>query len=439
MKSELCCEILYLRSTGAHTLLSKCSQQATPQNFSYSQVWGLTEWNQSYAAQHSGETIRFKYLDLSSGKFVNSYLANTDSSWFGGEFEIHGNNKWSELWKKLFYLALFLVLDVLKWPVSYWNLRGSFQKFCTLYVFSLKMNLFYKIHLQAFNLISTVLYHSGPTFGQVLYSCQDAFVFDASDYSGHLIRHLLDASEASPMEWFLQFWEQVKVWWAHVRTVRRVGMYVRHVAVRYRAKGGHRRRTWRTFFGESLDAKHLAETLLDMFASCAISSHDLHRSSSNSVLTITTDVSSVAVTGRPLLGLSWTLSRPSRKRDAHRDTVLLSTTLSPQTSCKGLWISVGVFPRKVSILMYDRWSLLEIWLQSLFSSISRLRFAEQGSRSLLIRTHPTGRASVVCRTFEMTLVAIIGYNNRILDIVKHNGIPLRSIERLRCLVWVYIR
>ena len=106
-------------------------------------------------------------------------------------------------------------------------------------------------------------------------------------------------------------------------------------------------------------------------------------------------------------------------------TVLRSTTLAPQTSCKALWISVGVFPRKVSILMYeyDRWSLREIWLQSLFSSISRLRFAEQVSRSLLIRTqcsslksgpqltrkserlrHPTGRASAVCRTFEMTHV-----------------------------------
>jgi hypothetical protein len=35
------------------------------------------------------------------------------------------------------------------------------------YVFSLKMNLFYKIHLQAFNVIAIVLYHSGPTFGQV--------------------------------------------------------------------------------------------------------------------------------------------------------------------------------------------------------------------------------------------------------------------------------
>ena len=72
------------------------------------------------------------------------------------------------------------------------------------------MNLFYKIHLQAFNVISIVLYHSGPTFVQVLYSCQDAFDVDASDYSGHLGRHLLNAIETFPTEWFLQFWEQVK-------------------------------------------------------------------------------------------------------------------------------------------------------------------------------------------------------------------------------------
>jgi len=37
----------------------------------------------------------------------------------------------------------------------------------SLYVFSLKMNLFYNTHLKAFNVISIVLYHSGPTFGQV--------------------------------------------------------------------------------------------------------------------------------------------------------------------------------------------------------------------------------------------------------------------------------
>jgi hypothetical protein len=58
------------------------------------------------------------------------------------------------------------------------------------------------------------VYHSGQTFGQVLFSCLDAFVVDVSDYSGHLIRHLLNASEEFPKEWFVQFWEQVKVWWA---------------------------------------------------------------------------------------------------------------------------------------------------------------------------------------------------------------------------------
>jgi hypothetical protein len=66
------------------------------------------------------------------------------------------------------------------------------------------MNLFYKIHLQAFNVISIVLYHSGPTFEQVLYSCLDAFVVDSSDYSGHLIRHFLNVSEVFSTEWFLR-------------------------------------------------------------------------------------------------------------------------------------------------------------------------------------------------------------------------------------------
>jgi hypothetical protein len=86
--------------------------------------------------------------------------------------------------------------------------------FRPLYVLSLKMNFVYKIYLQAFSVISIVLYHSGPTFGQVLYSCLNAFVVDASDYSGHLIRQLLNASEAFPTEWFLQFWEPVNIWWA---------------------------------------------------------------------------------------------------------------------------------------------------------------------------------------------------------------------------------
>jgi len=81
-------------------------------------------------------------------------------------------------------------------------------------------------------------------------------------------------------------------------------------------------------------------------------------------------------------------------------------------------------------LMYDRWSLCEIWLQSVPSSISRLRFAEQGQSSLPICTHcsllkpgsqlsrklermhhPTGRASAVCKTFEMTyLIYKCGHN-----------------------------
>jgi hypothetical protein len=76
--------------------------------------------------------------------------------------------------------------------------------------FLFKNEFIFKISLQAFNVISIVLYHSGPTFGQVLYSCQDAFAVDASDYSGHLIRHLLNASETFPTEWFLQFLEQAK-------------------------------------------------------------------------------------------------------------------------------------------------------------------------------------------------------------------------------------
>jgi len=76
-------------------------------------------------------------------------------------------------------------------------------------------------------------------------------------------------------------------------------------------------------------------------------------------------------------------------------------------------------------LMYDHWSVDEIWLQSVSSSISRLRFAGQGPCSLPICTHcsvlksgsqlsrkseqlhhSTGRASAVCGTFEMTSVSV---------------------------------
>ena len=137
------------------------------------------------------------------------------------------------------------------------------------YVCSLKMNLFYKIHLQAFNIISIVLYHSSPTFGQVLYSFQDAFIVDASDYSGHLIRHLISASEAFPTEWFLQYWEKVKVWWAHVRTVWRVGKHLPSILFqnfRYcmRPRIIVQNEDIGCEHGESLDAKHLAETFCSM-------------------------------------------------------------------------------------------------------------------------------------------------------------------------------
>jgi len=49
---------------------------------------------------------------------------------------------------------------------------------------------------------------------------------------------------------------------------------------------------------------------------------------------------------------------PLTKRSAHREIVLRSTVSTPHTSISELWISVGVFPRNVSILMYARWSSL---------------------------------------------------------------------------------
>ena len=163
-----------------------------------------------------------------------------------------------------------------------------------------------------------MVYHSGPTFGQVLCCCQDAFVVAASDYSGHLIRHLLSASEAFPTEWFLQFWEQVKAGGLMSELYGRWGS------------------TCHPYFSK------ISDTAPEAF-------------------------------GRTL--------------------------------------------------MYDRWLLRKIGLQSVSSSISRLRFAEQGPRRLPIRTHcsllksdsqlsrkserlhhPTDCASTVCRTFEMTYV-----------------------------------
>jgi hypothetical protein len=169
------------------------------------------------------------------------------------------------------------------------------------------MNLFYIIHLQAFNVISIVLYPSGPTFGQVLYSCKNAFVVDASDYSGHLIRHLLNASEAFPKEWF--------------------------------------------FFS--------------------------------------------------ILGTSQSLVGSCQDCTAGGKALVIHT-----------------FPKFPILHLRHEAARYRAWLQSVSSSISRLRFAESGARSLRYRTqcsllksgshllrksewlhHPTGRASAVCRTF----------------------------------------
>jgi hypothetical protein len=173
------------------------------------------------------------------------------------------------------------------------------------------MNLFYKIHLQAFDIISIVLYHSGPTVGQFLYSCQDAFVVDASDYSGHLIRHLLSASEAFPTECFF------------------------------------------SILGTS-------RSLVDSCQDC---------------------------------------------------------------TAGGKAFVIHTFPKFPILHLRYEAARYRAWLQSVSSSVSRLRFEEQGPCNLRYRTqcslpkscsqmlrkseqlrHPTGHASAVCRTFEMTYV-----------------------------------
>jgi hypothetical protein len=48
--------------------------------------------------------------------------------------------------------------------------------------------------------VSSILETSQILVGSSL----DAFVVDVSDYSGHLIRHLLNASDAFHTEWFLR-------------------------------------------------------------------------------------------------------------------------------------------------------------------------------------------------------------------------------------------
>jgi hypothetical protein len=206
------------------------------------------------------------------------------------------------------------------------------------------MNLFYKIHLQAFSVISIVLYHSGPTFGQVLFpvttpallmclitqvTSLDAslflkrfprscfFNFGNKSKSGGLMSGLYGGRGSTCHPYFSKISDTAPEAWGRTLSWK-MKTPAANVA---------------DFFGESLDAKHLAENLCSMpllqwilEALCLLLSlHSCYK------LTITTDVLSIAVTGRPLLGSSCMLTWPSRKQDTHRYTMLGSTTLSPQT------------------------------------------------------------------------------------------------------------
>ena len=191
------------------------------------------------------------------------------------------------------------------------------------------MNLFYKIHLQAFNVISIVPYHSGPTFGQVLYSHQDAFVVDASDYS--------------------------------VTSLDTSSMLLKRFP--------------RSDFFNSGNKSKAGGLMSGLYGGWGSTCHPYF--------------SKISDTAPEAWGRA---------------------------------------------LMYDGWSLREIWLQSVSSSISRLHFAEHGPRSLPIRTqlsllhygsqlsrkseplhHPISRASAVCRTFEMTCVYNFHLNTKVID------------------------
>jgi hypothetical protein len=86
--------------------------------------------------------------------------------------------------------------------------------------------------------------------------------------------------------------------------------------------------------------------------------------------------------------------------------------------------AIHTFPKFPILHLRHEAARYRSWLQSVSSSISRLRFAEHGPRSLRYRTqcsllksgsqllrkserlhHPTGHASAVCITFEMTHVS----------------------------------
>jgi len=105
---------------------------------------------------------------------------------------------------------------------------------------------------------------------------------------------------------------------------------------------------------------------------CAISSYVTLWSSSRIWSTHSTLWSSFNFRGCPDLGSFSMLNLPSWKRWAQHEIVFQSTVSTPHTSISKLWISIGVFPRNVSILMYTRWSSLVMVPETWTATISTL-------------------------------------------------------------------
>jgi hypothetical protein len=130
--------------------------------------------------------------------------------------------------------------------------------------------------------------------------------------------------------------------------------------------------------------------------------HVILRSSSRIWSTRSTLWSSVDVRGRPDFGSFSMLNLPTRKRCAQREIVLQSTISLPLTSISELWISVGVCPHNVSILMYARGSSLVTVPETRTASISTLcRFD--------VHTLPGGETHCTSfQTFSRTTAELAG-------------------------------
>ena len=151
--------------------------------------------------------------------------------------------------------------------------------------------------------------------------------------------------------------------------------------------------------------------------------HVILRSSSRIWSTRSTLWPSVDVRGRPDFGSFSMLNLPSRKGWAQREIVLRSTVSTPHTSISELWLSVGVFPRNVSILIYTRWSSLVTVPEARTAAISTLcrfhvhtppetKYTALASRSSPVQMmkwrdrwrHYLRSVANVCISFEITLV-----------------------------------